>query len=76
MIFMMINTKRPRQSDYMALQDDHRANVVDIGDHEAQWLTLFTGPADRQKRRHIDPNEEPNNILLCISGVYIVVFRV
>ncbi|PQQ17870.1 TMV resistance protein N-like [Prunus yedoensis var. nudiflora] len=43
----------------MALHDDHRANVVDIGDHEAQWLTLFTGPADHQKRRHIDLNEEP-----------------
>ncbi|CAL8988626.1 unnamed protein product [Prunus brigantina] len=51
--------KRPRQSDYMALHDDHRANVVDNGDHEAQWLTLFTGPADHQKRRHIDLNEEP-----------------
>lgn len=51
--------KRPRQSYYMALHDDHRANVVDIGDHEAQWLTLLTGPADHQKRRHIDPNEEP-----------------
>ncbi|ONI21285.1 hypothetical protein PRUPE_2G057800 [Prunus persica] len=51
--------KRPRQSDYMALNDDHRANVVDIGDHEAEGLTLFTGPSDHQKRRHIDPNEEP-----------------
>ncbi|CAL8116617.1 unnamed protein product [Prunus armeniaca] len=51
--------KRPRQSYYMALHDDHRANVVDIGDHEAQWLSLLTGPADHQKRRHIDPNEEP-----------------
>ncbi|XP_021803325.1 TMV resistance protein N-like [Prunus avium] len=54
--------KRPRQSDYMALHDDHRANVVDIGDHEAQWLTLFTGPADHQKRRHIDLNEEPKYV--------------
>ncbi|CAL9004936.1 unnamed protein product [Prunus brigantina] len=54
--------KRPRESDYMALHDDHRANVVDIGDHEAQWLTLFTGPADHQKRRHIDPNEEPKYV--------------
>ncbi|KAH0978580.1 hypothetical protein GBA52_005757 [Prunus armeniaca] len=40
----------------------HRANVVDIGDHGAQWLTLFTGPTDHQKRRHIDrqSNEVPN----------------
>ncbi|BBG96751.1 hypothetical protein Prudu_005649 [Prunus dulcis] len=53
--------KRPRQSDYMALHDDHRANVVDIGDHEAEGLTLFTGPSDHQKRRHIDLNEEPKN---------------
>ncbi|KAL6289133.1 hypothetical protein ACE6H2_006643 [Prunus campanulata] len=44
--------KRPRESN-------HCANVVDIGDHEAQWLTVFTGPTDHQKRRHIDPNEEP-----------------
>ncbi|XP_021802855.1 TMV resistance protein N-like [Prunus avium] len=49
--------KRPRQSDYMALHDDHRANVVDIGDHGAQWLALFTGPADHQKRSQ--SNEAP-----------------
>ncbi|VVA28009.1 PREDICTED: TMV resistance [Prunus dulcis] len=66
--------KRPRQLDYMALHDDHRANLVNIGDHEAQGRTMFTGPAD-QKRRHIDPNELPKNILMCISGVYVVVFR-
>ncbi|XP_021825475.1 uncharacterized protein LOC110766451 [Prunus avium] len=51
--------KRPRESDFMALDDDHCANALDIGDHEAQWLTLFTGPADHPKRRHIDLNEEP-----------------
>ncbi|XP_008231764.2 PREDICTED: TMV resistance protein N-like [Prunus mume] len=55
--------KRPRQSDYMALDDDHRANVVDIGDHEAQGLTLFTGPADHQKRRHIYPKVEPKGAM-------------
>ncbi|BBN69743.1 Disease resistance protein TIR-NBS-LRR class family, partial [Prunus dulcis] len=60
--------KRPRQSDYMALHDDHRANVVDIGDHEAEGLTLFTGPSDHQKRRHIDLNEEPKNE--CSKVVY------
>ncbi|XP_008245069.1 PREDICTED: TMV resistance protein N-like [Prunus mume] len=51
--------KRPRGSYFMALDDDHRANVVDVGDHEAQWLTLFTGPANHPKRTHIDLSEEP-----------------
>ncbi|XP_008231759.1 PREDICTED: uncharacterized protein LOC103330935 [Prunus mume] len=46
--------KRPRLSDFMALDDDHRANVVDVGDHEAQ-----RGEADHPKRRHTDLNEEP-----------------
>ncbi|PQM37435.1 TMV resistance protein N-like [Prunus yedoensis var. nudiflora] len=41
----------------MALYDDHRANV---GAQEAQWLTLFTEPADHPKRRRIDLNEEPS----------------
>ncbi|XP_021834850.1 TMV resistance protein N-like isoform X3 [Prunus avium] len=48
--------KRLCGSDFMALYDDHRANV---GAQEAQWLTLFTEPADHPKRRHIDLNEEP-----------------
>ncbi|PQQ10691.1 TMV resistance protein N isoform X2 [Prunus yedoensis var. nudiflora] len=39
----------------MALDDDHRADVVDVGDHEAQ-----RGEADHPKRRHTDLNEEPN----------------
>ncbi|PQP97931.1 TMV resistance protein N-like [Prunus yedoensis var. nudiflora] len=48
----------------MALDDDdHCANALDIGDHEAQWLTLFTGPADHPKRRHIDLNEEPKIVV-------------
>ncbi|KAL6289024.1 hypothetical protein ACE6H2_006534 [Prunus campanulata] len=46
--------KRPRLSDFMALDDDHRANVVDVGNHEAQ-----RGEADHPKRRHTDLNEEP-----------------
>ncbi|PQP98246.1 hypothetical protein Pyn_31541 [Prunus yedoensis var. nudiflora] len=44
----------------MALYDDHRANV---GAQEAQWLTLFTEPADHPKRRRIDLNEEPRGVL-------------
>ncbi|PQM37944.1 TMV resistance protein N isoform X1 [Prunus yedoensis var. nudiflora] len=54
--------KRPRESDFMELDDDHCAIALDIGDHEAQWLTLFTGPADHPKRRHIDLNEEPKYV--------------
>ncbi|KAL6289019.1 hypothetical protein ACE6H2_006529 [Prunus campanulata] len=40
--------KRPRLSNFMALDDDHRANVVDVGDHP--------------KRRHTDLNEEPKYV--------------
>ncbi|CAL2238320.1 unnamed protein product [Prunus armeniaca] len=46
--------KRPRSSDFMALDDDHRANVVEVSDHEAQ-----RGEANHPKRRHTDLNEEP-----------------
>ncbi|KAL6289018.1 hypothetical protein ACE6H2_006528 [Prunus campanulata] len=46
--------KRPRLSDFMALDVDHRANVVDVGYHEAQ-----RGEANHPKRRHTDFNEEP-----------------
>ncbi|XP_020413573.1 TMV resistance protein N isoform X2 [Prunus persica] len=46
--------KRPWLSDFMALDDDHRANIVDVGDHEAQ-----RGEEDHPKRRHTDLNEEP-----------------
>ncbi|XP_008231760.1 PREDICTED: uncharacterized protein LOC103330937 [Prunus mume] len=46
--------KRPRLSDFMALDDDHCANVDDVCDHEAQ-----RGEADHPKRRHTDINEEP-----------------
>ncbi|CAL2238219.1 unnamed protein product [Prunus armeniaca] len=49
--------KRPRLSDFLALDDDHRANVVDVGDHEAQ-----RGEADHPKRRHTDLNEEPKYV--------------
>ncbi|PQQ17868.1 TMV resistance protein N-like [Prunus yedoensis var. nudiflora] len=60
----------------MALDDDHCANALDIGDHEAQWLTLFTGLADHPKRRHIDLNEEPkllNHVKLLQLNCRIVV---
>ncbi|KAI5342789.1 hypothetical protein L3X38_010665 [Prunus dulcis] len=46
--------KRPRLSDFMAFDDDHCANVVDVGDHEAQ-----RGEADHPKRRNTVLNEEP-----------------
>ncbi|XP_008231761.1 PREDICTED: rRNA biogenesis protein rrp36-like [Prunus mume] len=46
--------KRPRRSDFKVLDDDHRANVLDVCDHEAQ-----IGEADHPKRRHTDLNEEP-----------------
>ncbi|CAL9004888.1 unnamed protein product [Prunus brigantina] len=49
--------KRTRLSDFMALDDDHRANVDDVGDHEAQ-----RGEADHPKRRHTDLNEEPKYV--------------
>ncbi|XP_008231758.1 PREDICTED: TMV resistance protein N-like [Prunus mume] len=49
-----VGKKRPRLSDFMALDDDHRANVVEVSDHEAQ-----RGEANHPKRRHTDLNEEP-----------------
>ncbi|KAL6289023.1 hypothetical protein ACE6H2_006533 [Prunus campanulata] len=49
--------KRPRLSDFMALDVDHRANVVDVGYHEAQ-----RGEANHPKRRHTDFNEEPKYV--------------
>ncbi|KAI5343230.1 hypothetical protein L3X38_011106 [Prunus dulcis] len=49
--------KRPQLSDFMALDDDHRANVVDVGEHEAQ-----RGEADHPKRRHTDLNEKPKYV--------------
>ncbi|KAH0981488.1 hypothetical protein GBA52_008665 [Prunus armeniaca] len=39
--------KRPRSSDFMALDDDHRANVVEVSDNEAQ-----RGEANHPKRIH------------------------
>ncbi|XP_021800928.1 uncharacterized protein LOC110745154 [Prunus avium] len=53
--------KRPRGSDTIAV-DNHGPNVVVMDhDHEEQYLTLFSEPADHPKRRHIDFDEEQNS---------------
>ncbi|KAI5342770.1 hypothetical protein L3X38_010646 [Prunus dulcis] len=51
--------KRPRGSDTIAV-DNHGPNIVMDHDHEEQYLTLFSEPADHPKRRHIDIDEEQN----------------